>query len=140
MSKKHAYTPEQMEILSQNPFTHKVTPMRLVFTLEFKQFFLDQILNQKKTTNQALRAAGYEPSWFTLSQKNSIRLKIQKQAKSEGGLRPPRGLSAEAKLAAFEKKDLSKQKTDETLKEMQERIVQLEKQISFLKKNSSVIE
>lgn len=44
------------------------------------------------------------------------------------------GLSTEQQLAAFEAKDLSTQKTDASIKELQERIVHLEKQVEFLKK------
>lgn len=77
-----------------------------------------------------------------LKQLDTIRLGLHKDAKaaildeadSERGLRPPRGLSTEQQLAAFEAKDLSAQKTDASIKELQERIVYLEKQVEFLKK------
>ena len=40
---------------------------------------------------------------------------------------------------AFEAKDLSTQKTDASIKELQERIVHLEKQVEFLKKISNIV-
>jgi hypothetical protein len=34
------FTPEQMECLAANPFTYKVTALRISYTLEFKNLFL----------------------------------------------------------------------------------------------------
>lgn len=34
------FTPEQMKILSENPFTYKIKPRQIWFTLEFKNLFL----------------------------------------------------------------------------------------------------
>ena len=47
MSKEHPFTEEQIRILEANPYTHSVTPNALKFTLEFKQFFYDQVVNQR---------------------------------------------------------------------------------------------
>ena len=68
-----------------------------------------------------------------------MRKRILKEADSERGLRPPRGLSTEQRIAAFEAKDLSMQRTDTSIKELQERIVYLEKQVEFLKKISNIV-
>ena len=88
---------------------------------------------------EVLKAAGYDPSWFAQGCKSSLRRRILEEADSEQGLRPPRGLSTEQQLAAFEAKDLSTQKTDASIKELQERIVHLEKQVEFLKKISNIV-
>ena len=34
------FTPEQMEVLAANPFTHRITVYRISYTLEFKNLFL----------------------------------------------------------------------------------------------------
>lgn len=75
-----------------------------------QKFFVDQIRNHRKTTPEVLKAAGYDPSWFAQGCKSSLRRRILEEADSEQGLRPPRGLSTEQQLAAFEAKDLSTQK------------------------------
>ena len=138
MARKNPFTEEQLHILEQNKYTHSVTPKRIVFTLEFKQFFLDQIRNHGKTTLEAFREAGYDTSYFTKSNIDKIRQDILHEAASETGLKPPRGLSQEQKTAVFEMKDLAQQRTETSIKELQERIVHLEKQVEFLKKTSRI--
>ena len=137
MGRKEIYTKEQIHTMKMNPYTHSVNAYQITFTLEFKEFFVDQIRNHRKTTPEVLKAAGYDPSWFAQGCKSSLRRRILEEADSEQGLRPPRGLSTEQQLAAFEAKDLSTQKTDASIKELQERIVHLEKQVEFLKKISN---
>lgn len=119
MSKKVPFTEEQLRVLELNPYTYSVSSNRITFTLEFKKFFVDQIRNHRKTTPEVLKAAGYDPSWFAQGCKSSLRRRILEEADSEQGLRPPRGLSTEQQLAAFEAKDLSTQKTDASIKELQ---------------------
>lgn len=48
MSKKIPFTEEQIRVLEQNPYTHSISPNHISFTLEFKQFFVDQIRNYGK--------------------------------------------------------------------------------------------
>ena len=100
---------------------------------------MEQILNHRKNAPQILKAAGYDPSWFTKGCKSSLRRRILEEADSERGLRAPRGLSTAEQIAAFESKNLSKQKTEASIKELQERIVHLEKQVEFLKKTSNIM-
>ena len=139
MSKKIPFTEEQIRVLELNPYTYSVDSNRITFTLEFKKFFVDQIRNHQKTTPEVLKTAGYDPSWFAQGCKSSLRKRLLKEADSERGLRPPRGLSTEQRIAAFEAKDLSMQRTDTSIKELQERIVYLEKQVEFLKKISNIV-
>ena len=134
MSKKNPFTEEQVRILAQNPYTHSVTPKRISFTLAFKQMFYEQTKVPGMTTKKILLKAGYDPTWFTKVFCDGLRRNILHQAASPEGLRPPRGLSSAEKTALFEQQDLSKQRTDTTIRQMQERIVHLEQQIEFLKK------
>lgn len=137
MAKKRPFTEEQIRVLEQNKYTHSVSPKRLVFTLEFKQFFMEQ-RKQGKNAPEILKTAGYDVSWFTKANIDTIRGSIVKEASSETGLKPPRGLTSEQKTSAFEAKNLAQQRTEVTLREMQERIVHLEKQVEFLKKTSRI--
>ena len=136
MARKIPFTEEQVRILSQNPYTHSVTPKTITFTLAFKQMFYEQTKVPGMSTTKIFIKAGYDPTWFTRPFFDSVRGHILKQAASPEGLKPPRGLSSAEKTALFEQQDLSKQKTDITIKQLQERIVHLENQIEFLKKIS----
>ena len=138
MAKKKPYTNEQVQILSQNPYTHSVTPNRLVFTVAFKKFFVEQTKISGMTTKKILLAAGYNPEFFEKGALDAIRYTILKEANSPEGFHAPRGLSDTEKSALFASKDLSKQNTDVSMKELQNRIVHLEQQIAFLKKISHV--
>ena len=133
MGRKEIYTKEQIHAMKMNPYTHSVNAYQITFTLEFKEFFVDQIRNHRKNAPQILKAAGYDPSWFTKGCKSSLRRRILEEADSE------RGLSTAEQIAAFESKNLSKQKTEASIKELQERIVHLEKQVEFLKKTSNIM-
>ena len=123
-----------MELLAQNPYTHVATSQRGVFTLEFKEFFVDQVKNHKLSTTKILKAAGYDPSFFTKSALDSIRRHILLEAASPEGLKPPRGLSQTEQTKAYAEKNLDAQRISTTIKEMQKRIVHLEQQVEFLKK------
>lgn len=136
MSRKIPFTQEQIDELKQNRYTHTVTANRIVFTLEFKQFFVQQVNEHNRKTKDILKMADYNTSYFSKSNLDYTRKFIMAEYRSETGLKAPRGLSSEERIAVFEKKNLEQQKTEASLKEMQERIVHLEKQIEFLKKIS----
>ncbi len=136
--KERRYTDEQIKILEQNPYTHKVTPYQLTFTLEFKEFFMSQVNLPGMTTSKILKAAGYDPAIISKASKNCIRNRILKQAASPEGLKPPRGLSQAEKIDAYAKKDLDAQRTSTSIKELREKVVHLEQQIEFLKKIQNI--
>ena len=138
MAKKKPYTDEQIAQIGQNPYTHSVTPNRVSFTVEFKKFFAEQKKIPGMTTKKIFLAAGYDPDWFSKSSLDSIRYEILKEASSPEGFKPTRGLSSAEKTALFAQKDLAKQNTDASIKELQNRIVHLEHQIEFLKKISHI--
>ena len=134
MTKIIPFTEKQIHELETNKYTHSVSKKQIVFTLEFKQFFLDQVVKYNKTAPTILREAGYDTSIFTRSHIDSIRKRILQEANSETGLKPPRGLSTEEKISTFEAKNLAKQSTKVSIRELQEKVVYLEKQVEFLKK------
>ena len=61
MGRKEIYTKEQIHTMKMNPYTHSVNAYQITFTLEFKEFFVDQIRNHRKNAPQILKAAGYDP-------------------------------------------------------------------------------
>ena len=139
MSKKEPFTPEQIAVLEANKYTHSVSPQRIIFTLEFKEFFVQQAQEGKKAP-AILRMAGYDPGMFKRGNIDAIRMRILAEARSEKGLQPPRGMTNAEKIAAFAKKDLKKQQLETTVTELQERITHLEYQIEFLKKTAALRE
>lgn len=138
MSRKNPFTDEQIQILSQNPYTHTVSPHRIAFTIEFKKFFVEQMNIPGMTTKKIFLAAGYDLNLFTKEALDGIRRTILSESRSPEGFKPGRGLSHAEKTAQFAAKDLSKQNTDSSIKELQDRIVHLEQQIEFLKKISHI--
>lgn len=138
MSKQIVFTQEQIEILEGNIYTHHVSSYCIVFTVAFKVFFASQVDLPQMTTQKIMRAAGYDPSLFSRSCLDGIRKRILKEARSPEGFKEPRGISHSERTALFAEKDLAKQRMDTSIRELQERIVRLEKQVEFLKKTSHV--
>ena len=136
--KKPTYSDEQIKILAQNPYTHSVTPYRINFTLEFKEFFMSQVYLPGMTAPKILKAAGYDPKMFTRGSIDNLRMRILAEAASSEGLKPPRGLSQAAKIKAYAEKDLDHQRTATSIKELQSKVVHLEQQVEFLKKISNI--
>ena len=134
------FTEEQLKELRMNPYTHSVTPKVIKFTVEFKEFLYNELKKEGMTTRKVFEAAGYNTEWFTKQTLDSVRRTVRKEAESPTGFKPPTGLSSRKKTELFQQKDLSKQKTDQSIKELQERIVNLEQQLEFLKKISHTID
>lgn len=140
MSKKSIFTDEQVKILKNNPYTHYISNYCIVFTFEFKQFFAEQMPLPGMTTKKIFSLAGYDVSMFSKGQLDRFRIKIRQELASETGLKPVRGMSPAERTAVFEAMDLSKQRTQTSIKELQERVVYLEQEIEFLKKISRLKE
>ena len=138
MSRPISYTQEQIKILEQNSYTHSVTPYRITFTIEFKHFFAEQMNIPGMTTPKILRAAGYDTSFFSRDAMDNIRIRIRAELESDKGFKQPRGLTNKEKTAQFAIKNLEKQNTNASIKELQEHIVHLEQQVEFLKKISHI--
>lgn len=138
MPKTIPFTQEQMERLKENVYTYCVTENRITFTVAFKEFFAQQAAIPGMTTKKIMRAAGYDPDFFSRTSLDGIRKRILHEAASPDGFKSPRGLSSAEKTAQFAAKDLSKQRMNTSLKELQERVVHLEYQIEFLKKISHI--
>lgn len=138
MPKSTPFTREQMDILEKNIYTHHVTPNMISFTVAFKEFFAEQVKVPGMTTKKIMSAAGYDPNFFSSSSLDALRIRILKEEKSPEGFKSPRGLSSAERTAQFAAKNLAKQNTDTSIRELQERIVHLEHQVNFLKKISHI--
>ena len=137
MSRNLKFTESQLNELCQNPYTHNATPYKIQFTYEFKEMFVTRWEAGTKPRD-ILREAGYNPEWFTRKNIYAIQARIMAEYRSVDGLKHPRGKSSAEKIAAFEKKNLSKIATDAAIKELQDEIVHLQRQVEFLKKTASI--
>lgn len=136
--KKPTYFEEQINILAQNPYTHSITPYKITFTLEFKEFFMSQVHLPGMTTPKILKAAGYDPKMFSRSTMDKLRMRTLAESASPEGLQPPRGLSQTERTKVYAAKDLEHQRTSTSIKELQNKVVHLEQQVEFLKKISNI--
>lgn len=130
MNKQAVYTEEQIAILSSNPYTRSVNENRISFTVEFKQFLLDERKRTGTPWKELFRQAGYDPEIFGKQRIDAIVRTIRKQAASPKGLREPSG-----KI----RKDISeKAQLRKSVRDLQEQILILNQKIEFLKKTIAI--
>lgn len=132
--KRIPFTQEQMELLMQNPYTVKVSPRRIIFSLAFKEFAMREIAKPEMTNKKVFQKAGYDVDLLGHERMKSIMRNIKKEAASPGGLQAPKVWTRDAELARLAKEDYTKKQTKAALREMHKRILHLEQQIAFLKK------
>lgn len=127
------FTQEEMDIIMQNPYVVHVSPSRIIYSLAFKKFAIEQAKQGYKST-QIFRMAGFDPELMGKSRMKSALEKFKVEAESSEGLHEPRGKSRDERIADFAKTDFEKKHTKVAIRDLQQRIVHLEQQIEFLKK------
>ena len=130
------FTQTEIELLLQNPYTADVSQIRLYYSLAFKEFAIKEAAKGTRSVD-IFSKAGYDPELLGKSRIYAAMKEFKKEAASPHGLHETR-FSRERKLETLAKKDLSKQKTDKAIKQLQDRVVHLEQQIAFLKKIQSI--
>ena len=126
MKNKYFYTEDQKAELLNNPNTFRVTDRILHFTLEFKKFFVEEVIEKKQTYRNTFFKAGYSKEIFSNEKVYNLGKKILDEYKSEGGLKEP----------THPKRNNSKKKHLETrTKELEQRILYLEQALEFQKKS-----
>lgn len=123
------FTPEQQAILRMNPYTLSVSDRQIKFTVEFKRFLLNELSKPDITQKQAFRNAGYDPDIIGKSRMQGIIKNVRNEAASPKGLHET-GISKD-KLAQM---DLSKKRTDTSIKALQDEVIKLQQEVRFLKK------
>ena len=127
------FTPDEINILKQNPYVINVTSAKISYSLAFKKFAVQEAQKGTKSP-EIFKKAGFDPEILGKPRMYSALKKIKKEAASPEGLREPRGKSKEERMAEFAKKDLAQKQTKVAIRELQDKIVHLEQQIEFLKK------
>ena len=125
MSALHSYTKEEQIELRSNPFTHDVSDHRLVFTLAFKKFALEESRRPGMTSRKIFKKAGYRTEIFTGSRMTRVVSDIIKEAASPGGLKAPR---------VSKGPDTRKKHHETEIRELKNRVQILEQELDFLKK------
>lgn len=133
MSTKRLFTPEEIEILKENPYTWKVSLDRITYTQEFQRAFWELSLQGLSGTD-AFRKLGYDPRILGKERVHNTTKRIRKQGNSPEGIRlKPRKWMRTTKKR-FKAADLEKMSRKEAAKRMQQEIVYLQQQVEFLKK------
>lgn len=124
--KRHLYTEAELAEIRSNPYTFSATPGKVVFTLAFKEFVLQNVDKPRMTIKKVFAMAGYPEYLFSSLARERMVSRFRKEAASPQGLQepvPPKAPSPRKKQAATE------------VKELQERVTMLEQQLDFLKKS-----
>ena len=123
---RHHLTDEEKAELLSNPYTARITDCKVVFTLAFKQLVMENINTPGMTARKLFQMAGYSDSLFSNHVRRYTIASIRKEASSEKGLQEPsKGSPVPVK----------KKHTETEFRELQERVLILEQQVSFLKKS-----
>ncbi len=127
---KKLFTPEEIKKIEMNSYVIKATPSAIYYSLEFKELALAQMKSGKKST-QIFCEAGFDVELLGRKRVYSAIDKFKEQAAS------PKGLTEIGrKKDKIETVDLSKEKTDKAISELQDEVIHLKRQIEFLKKIS----
>ena len=131
------FTPEEIEIIRQNPYVVSVCSTKITYSLAFKKFAIDQA-QMGLSSPQIFLMAGFDPEILGKPRIYAALKVFKSEAASPEGLREPRGKSREERLAAHAKENLAKKQTKTAIRELQDRVNHLEQQIEFLKKIQSL--
>lgn len=129
MGKKVKFTEEEIAVLSQNPYTYRVTAYQISFTKEFKDLFWSEY-QRRLSPSKIFRKYGYDINILGTARISGFQRTLK--AEAEAGL-----VFHQGPRAAGEKKRLISGDDSvpaETILEMQHKIDYLEQEIEFLKK------
>lgn len=131
------FTPEEVKIIQQNPYVVSVCPTRITYSLAFKHVAIEQAGKGLRSTD-IFRNAGFDPDMLGRPRMVAALKSFKREAASPAGLREPRGKSREERLSQFAKEDLSQKQTRRAIRELQDKVIELEQTIEFLKKIQSL--
>lgn len=129
MGKKVKFTEDEIAVLSQNPYTYRVTAYQISFTKEFKDLFWSEY-QRRLSPSKIFRKYGYDINILGGARISGFQRTLK--AEAEAGL-----VFHQGPRAAGEKKRLisgDDSVPTETILEMQHKIDYLEQEIEFLKK------
>lgn len=126
MSERHYFTDQEKAELLSNIYTARVTDCKIIFTLAFKQFVMENIDKPNMTASKVFELAGYRKEMFNPRRIRYFIQAIRDEAASADGLKEAKAIT----------KNTPRKKHSETeFKELQDRVTNLEQQVNFLKKS-----
>lgn len=124
------FTPEQIEILSSNPFTSKVDFHHIWFTLEFQNLFLTRYENGE-TSSEIFADLGYDIDILGENRIYSYPRRLFRRIQNGLGLCETPG---PVKVKPPENTDYNTMPAQQSVASMQRELKYLRQQVEFLKK------
>lgn len=134
MSTKKLFTPQEIAVLKENPYTWKISADRITYTRSFQEAFWELSV-QGFSGTEAFRKLGYDPKILGPERIHNTTKRIRRQGNSPEGIRKKPTQWMRVSKKRFRAADLEKMSHKEAAKRMQKEIVYLQQQIEFLKKN-----
>ena len=128
--KKSIFTPEQVELLAQNPFTAKVNRRQILFTLEFKNLFLSRY-EEGDSSMEIFMDCGYAPD---ILGKHRIYGFVRRLRETVESGKPLTEDYPNAKAEPPTRIDYNTMPSQLSLSAMQRELTYLRQQVEFLKK------
>ncbi|MDO4188843.1 MAG: hypothetical protein Q4D29_07610 [Lachnospiraceae bacterium] len=132
---RNKFTPREIQILKNNPYTYRVTEYNIFYTKEFKEEFWRRY-QEGESPRMILEALGYDPDILGQARVTGVQINIKKQAEREGGF--TEGKSHRRKGYKKELYSVEEKPNDETIVKMQHEILYLRQEVEFLKKITSL--
>ena len=132
---RNSFTDDQMLMLRQNPFTHRVTKYQLTFTKAFKEIFYSEY-QAGELPRKILADHGYDPVVLGERRVWGIYGHLREQYEKYGGFRENNARPT-AEPSPSPAPDMPVSEKDE-LKQLRHEIDYLKQEVEFLKKISSV--
>lgn len=124
------YTPKQVKELKSNPYTFKVTPNKLYFTIKFKEDFWISY-QAGNAPRKILTDFGYNLEYFGQKQIDSIVQRVKKEALSGNGFTEGENRQRRVPMNATLEEELS---SPQSIERMQNELLYLRQEVEFLKK------
>ena len=133
--KKSIFTPEQVELLAQNPFTAKVNRRQILFTLEFKNLFLSRY-EEGDSSMDIFIDCGYDPDVLGKNRIYGFARRLRETVESGKPLTEDYP-NAQAEPPA--RIDYNTMPSQLSLSAMQRELTYLRQQVEFLKKITELV-
>ena len=124
------YTPKQIKVLQANPYTFKVSKMKLYFTVKFKEDFWIRY-QAGNAPRKIMQDLGYDLSMFTQKQIDNYVQRIKKEALSGNGFKEGENRQRRVPMKEPSEEELS---SPQSIERMQNELLYLRQEVEFLKK------
>lgn len=131
--KRNAFTPEEIQVLRDNPNTFKVTEYLFSFTKEAKEKILE-MSNSGMSARAILINLGYDPDIFGESRYKNFVWSIRHEAESEAGIHQGNFRRNKQRMSLDQIAEL--EETPKSFAKLKNEVIYLREEVEFLKKIS----